>query len=308
MGSIIMEKEKPLHPQKTSLTLINPSYQTPKTSMLSFSFPPLPQPSSQKRLENCKVQYQSIDNKEIYLLDDFFSKEEGQIVQHYSENASFSRNSYGSPEAIAKGEVPARSMDGKERWMFFSKPPHPVYEIYRLLSFLSHQLDAQISTLPWELCDAHGHGSPSVIGNFIEQASKESMLLGKHQDSNPQKGLPFAIPILYASTPTSYPASFENGSTGFPWIVTIMLYTHAENFQPSFQMGTAFYDQAGNALSVEVRNMRLILFESDLFHTIEASDIPEDTKTWRVSYVFKLLINPMKKEDLKKKLREFLLT
>ena len=301
-----MEKEEPFHPQKTSLTLINPSYQTPKTSMLSFSFPPHPHTSSQKRLENSKIEYQSIDNKAIYLLDDFFSKEEGEIVQQYSKSASFSRNSYGSPEAIIKGEKPARSMDGKERWNFFSKPPHPVYEIYRLLSFLSNRLDAHISTLPWELCDAEGHGSPSVIGNFIEQATKESMLLGKHQDSNPQKGLPFAIPVLYAPNPTSHPTSFENGSKGLPWIVTVMLYTHAENFHSKYRMGTTFYDRSGNTLSVEVRNMRLIFFESDLFHTIEDSHIPEDTSTWRVSYVFKLLINPTKEIDLKKKFRECL--
>ncbi|MBI3236611.1 MAG: hypothetical protein HYZ48_02765 [Chlamydiales bacterium] len=276
--------------------------------MLSFCFPPQFHLCSQKRLENCQIQHLPIEGKDIYILDDFFFPEEEKSVQDYSAHAGFSRNSYGSPEAIVKGEKPARSMDGKQRWQFFSKPPYPIYALYRLFSFLSDQLNAQISTLPWELCDSAGNGSPSVIGNFIEQASPESMLLGKHRDSNPQNGLPFAIPLLYSETPAFHPQSFENGTAGLPWIVTLMLYTHADNFQMDYKMGTTFYDSQDNPFSVASRNMRLVLFESDLFHTIESSDIPEEIATWRVSYVFKLLINPLKNENLKTRFQALIKT
>ncbi len=284
--------------KKKALVLTDLHYQTSKTSLLVFDFEPFSYASSIKRLNNSQLQSTSIDGKEVYILDEFFTEEEGNQLRTFSKQATFSRNSYGSPEAIENGEKPARSMDGKERWQFFSHPPEPIYEVYKLFGTLADRLGAEITTLPWELCDPAGHGSPSVIGNFIEEASYESMELGKHQDSNPQKGLPFAIPVLYASEPASHPSSFVNGEKGHPWIVSVMLYVNADNYHSSYSMGTAFYgsDQC-IAIRSSPNNMRLVLFESDLFHTIEESHIPEEVKTWRVSYVYKLIINPRRKTD-----------
>lgn len=289
--------------KKKALALTDPHYQTSKTSLLVFDFEPICYTSSLKRLNRSQIQSTSIDGKEVYILDDFFTEEEGRLLRDFSAQATFSRNSYGSPEAIENGEKPARSMDGKERWQFFSHPPEPIFEIYKLFGTLADRLGAEITTLPWELCDPAGNGSPSVIGNFVEEASHESMELGKHQDSNPQKGLPFAIPVLYAPEPSFHPQSFPNGEKGFPWIVSVMLYVNAENYHSNYCIGTAFY---GTDQSVAIRsapnNMRLVLFESDLFHTIEESCIPEGVKTWRVSYVYKIIINPRQKnESMKQK-------
>ena len=58
-------------------------------------------------------------------------------------------------------------------------------------------------------------------------------------------------------------------------------------------MGTVFYDKRGAPLlRTDCRNMRLIFFEGDIFHSIEESKIPDEVKTWRISYVFKLIVNP----------------
>jgi hypothetical protein len=42
--------------------------------------------------------------------------------------------------------------------------------------------------------------------------------------------------------------------------------------------------------------MRLVIFEGDIVHAIEQSKLPPQENLWRVSYVFKLLINPKDKQ------------
>jgi len=328
--------------RKDSAILLNDHYNSSRTSLLTFHFEPHPFASTLLRFQNCSIKHASIDGKDLYVFDDFFLSNEGKEVRDFSRTAPFSRNSYGSPEAIEKGEKPARSMNGKERWQFFSRPPPAINELYKLLALFAHQLNVDVSTLPWELCDQSLNGSPSVIANFLEEASHESMELGKHQDCNPEKGIAFGIPILYpnnlknrnfnkAGTPdvqqrsnveaghvrdtwpmeaaasclsmyaqekNYFPSHFINGEEGKPWLVSMMLYATEENYLPEYCMGTTFYKNDGKrVLQTNCLNMRLVLFEGDIFHTIEKSNIPSDIKTWRVSYVFKLIFNPRNKDQ-----------
>ena len=294
--------------RKSKGMLMNECYNTPQTSLLQFHFEPQFFSSSDSRLRHCSIKYSCIEGKDVYVLDDFFPKEEAESVRDFSKKASFSRNSYGSPEAIEKGEKPALSMNGKERWHFFSQPPKPIREFYKLLATMAEQIDAEISTLPWELCDRSSNGSPSVIGNFLEEASFESMELGKHPDCDPKEGIAFGIPILYSKENAFYENRFENGEEGRPWIVSMMLYVTAEDYLPQYCMGTAFYGcEETIALCTDCLNMRLVLFDTDLIHTIEASKIPESTKTWRVSYVFKLVFNPkLPNQSMKRRFFEWI--
>jgi hypothetical protein len=283
---------------KSSLCLIDDCYRHPKTSTLIFRFEPQFLPSTEERLGNTELKHASIEGKEIYILDHFFLDSEEKEMRSFSETATFSRNSYGSPEAIERGETPARSMNGNERWKFFSHPPQAIAELYKLFSTIAFQLNADITTLPWELCDQTSHGSPAVIANKLENASKESRELGKHQDCNPQGRISFGIPVLYSEKEEYHPKQFLNGDTGKPWLITAMVYATAENFKPEYRLGTVFYDDRGElSLSVHCSHMRLILFESDIFHSIEESQIPQGEKSWRISYVFKLIVNPREKEQ-----------
>lgn len=287
--------------RKSVATLTNDRYNNPKTSLITFNFEPNPSLLSEKRLETASIAHGSIDGKDVYIVDGFLTEEEGIDLRDYSQKAQFSRTSYGSPESIEKGEKPARSMNNKERWLFFSKPPEAVMEVFKLLGLCAHAIDAEISTLPWELCDQNT-GSPAVIANFLEGLSKESMDLGKHQDSNPKGGVAFSIPKLYSDHPESHPSNFENGGEGKPWLISLMLYSTAENFDPNFSMGTVYYDQKEQiCLRTRCLDCRLILFEGDIWHSIEESNIPQGMHTWRVSYVFKLIVNPKKKGDSPKK-------
>ncbi len=281
--------------KKSATVLTDDCYNTPQTSLLLFHFEPHPFTSSKMRMQNSQVKHASVDNKDIFLIDHFFSADEGMDNCNYCRKTTFSRNSYGSAEAIMQGEKPAKSMDGKERWQFFSRPPKGIHELYKLFSWLAFHLDADISTLPWELCDKSSHISSSVICNLLEKVTEESRELGKHQDCNPEKGIAFGIPVLYGEDQQFHSSKFVNGDPGKPWLITVMLYTTAENFTEDHRMGTAFYSKNGQlVLRSKCLSMRLVFFESDIFHSIEESTIPKELQTWRVSYVFKLLVNPKK--------------
>lgn len=280
-------------PTKHSLSLLDDYYNTPSTSLLSFRFEPNLYASTAERLQQSIMQHASIEGKDVYTLDRFFTESEGKEMRTFAHKATFSRNSYGSPEAIERGELPAKSMNGKERWQFFSNPPHPLYEMYKLFGLIAHHFNVEVTTLPWELCDQAGHGSSSVLVNLLKESSHESMHLGKHKDCNPEKGVSFGIPILYPSDEQLHPKSFINGAPGNPWLVSVMLYTTAEDFLPHYQMGTVFYIKQGDlVLRTQCLHMRLVLFEGDIIHSIEESKLPPNLDTWRISHVFKLILNP----------------
>lgn len=295
---------------KDSLALIDDRYNHPSTSPLIFRFEPGSFPSTELRVHNALVKYASIEGKALYVLDDFFQNEESVEMLHFSKTATFSRNSYGSSEAIEKGEKPALSMNGKERWQFFSRPPLAINEVYKLFGMLAERLGADITTLPWELCDSAGRSSPAVIANRVEEASLQSMELGKHKDCNPENRVSFAVPRLYSQEKQFHACQFVNGAQGNPWLISVMVYTTAEAFLPEYCMGTIFYNEDGSvALRANCMNMRIVLFEGDIVHSIEESKIPSDTSTWRVSYVFKLIVNPKKDDqDLKNSLLELMKT
>lgn len=279
--------------RKSKAILTDHYYNTPQTSTLMFHFEPQLNPSIEERLVKSRVEHISIEGKDLYLIDDFFSESEAKEVRAFSQKASFSRNSYGSPEAIAKGEKPAKSMNGKERWQFFSQPTEAIKEIYQLLSHLACRMDADISTLPWEMCDQKLHGSPAVMANMLEEATYESMEMGKHQDSSSEAGIAFSVPVLYGEENSCHPSKFINGEAGRPWLISLMLYSTAENFKEDFRMGTAFYKNENElAICADCKDMRLVIFEGDIFHSIEESKLPPGIQTWRVSYVFKLIVNP----------------
>ncbi|MBM3192002.1 MAG: hypothetical protein FJZ63_05060, partial [Chlamydiae bacterium] len=99
---------------KKTVALIDNYYSHPNTSTLTFQFDPHYFPSSGSRLANSRIQHGLIEGKDLYIIDNFFHPDDGEEMRNFSQKATFSRNSYGSAEAIEKGEKPARSMNGKE--------------------------------------------------------------------------------------------------------------------------------------------------------------------------------------------------
>lgn len=287
---------------KETVPLLDPYYEHPNTSLLTFRFEPDRSADTEARLQRTSIRRASIAGKDLYVFDGFLEQAEREDLRLFSLNGSFSRNSYGSSEAIEQGERPAASMNGKERWRFFNRPPTAISQVYKLFSTLAAEFDANVSTLPWGLFNPDLVESPAVIANRLESASLESMELGKHRDTDPGEGLPFGIPVLYSSDKKLYPRQFSNGTAGFPWVISVMVYSTAVSFLPEYRLGTVFYDEEGMIRErVDCLNGRLVFFEGDLFHSIEASDIPAEIQTWRISYVFKMMINPKSPDSNLKK-------
>lgn len=274
--STCLESETPkIRKERDSVTLLNERYNTPNTSLLLFHFEPQLYASSDLRLKNCSVQRSSIEGKDLYIFDDFFTENESTVLRKYSREATFSRSSYACQESREKGEEPARSMNNKEKWEFFAKPPQPIKEIYKLFGTFANRINADISTLPWDLCDQSICAS-AVATNRLERASRESMEMGKHEDFNTEKGIPFGIPVLYEKEKTFFPGNFVNGAQGNPWLVSFMIYATEENFLvPEYGIGTIFCKKDGEIVTkADCRHMRFVLFEGDILHSIEESKIP----------------------------------
>lgn len=292
LGELAKSETPKIRKEKDSVTLLNEKYNTPNTSLLLFHFEPSSFTSSDLRLKESAIQRNTIDSKDLYVFDRFFTENEAKELRTYSRDASFSRSSYASHESREKGEIPARSMNNKEKWEFFAKPPQSIKEVYKLLGMFAQKLDADVSTLPWDICDQNICAS-AVATNKVEHSSHESMLMGKHEDFNTEEGIPFGIPMLYQKN-RHFPGSFTNGAPGNPWLVSLMVYASEENFVvPDYGIGTIFCKDNGEIVStVGCRHMRFVIFEGDILHSIEESHIPDGVKTWRVSYVFKLIFNP----------------
>lgn len=293
------ESEEPkVRIEKDSIRLMSDRYKSPSTSLLLFHYEPQPSTSIEERLRKASIHRYDIDGKDVYLFDDFYSKEESEQFREYSRNTKFSRSSYATPESRDKGEEAARSMNNMEKWELCKNPPNAIKEFYKLLGMLAYHLNVDISTLPWDLCDQNACAS-AVATNRLEKSSIENMEKGKHEDFNTEKGLPFAIPILYSKENAYYPCNFTNGAKGKPWLISFMLYATESNFKaPEYGLGTVFFNGNGEiALRSDCSHMRFVLFEGEVLHSIESSNIPSNVHTWRVSYVFKLLLNPRDEQE-----------
>ncbi len=272
-------------------------YKDPKTIPLIFRFESHLFEDSLLRIKNWSLVHHQIDGKDLYLIDGFFTDKEAAAMREFSKNASFSREIFASSDSIKMGQKPTRSMNSKEKWDFFANPPVPVQEFYKLLALLSHEMDLEITTFPWDLVQGEVC-SPAVATNLVREHSKENMELDKHRDVDlEKKGIAFGIPILYGKENAYFPNHFVNGDAGKPWLVTVMIYSTAENFYPEYGMGTVFYKDNGEMfVRGDCLHMRMVLFEGNILHSVENSIVPEGTSTERVSYVFKVTMNP-KRED-----------
>ncbi len=265
------------------------------------------EPDSERELRPCSIRHASIENKDLYVIDNYFDKEACAETRRYFEKASYSRLSYSTSDSEMEEEHPGYSMNTKERWSLFYQPPASIRELHELLGELSVRLNAEISTAPWELSHQAEAVTPSVIVNYHTQVSPKSMLAGRHRDCDPAKGLFYGIPILYKEKGAVHENSFENGATGKPWLVSALLYAASECFLPEYRMGTVYYKTDGEAeMKTDCLDGRLVLFEGDLFHSVEDSHIPPEAKPWRTSYVLKLVINPREEtQNVKQAFSEF---
>ncbi|MBS0655392.1 MAG: hypothetical protein JSR46_06435 [Verrucomicrobia bacterium] len=294
--------------KKDTAVITSERYKTPRSSPLVFHFEPYSFTSPALRLQDSTIKHEVVSGKDVYIIDDFFIESEAEELRNFSTNATFSKDIFANNESKVKGELPDRAMDSKEKWVFFANPPQAIKELYKLMSWLSNEMEADISTLPWEMYD-QDICAPAFATNRVVFKSKESSELGKHKDYDTDEGLSFGIPVLYAKEPQQlHPSSFPNGSEGKPWLISLMAYATSPAFSTKHGLGTIFCDDDGKTkMCADSKNMRFVIFEGDIIHSIESAKLPANPDAWRVSYVFKLIVNPKRKDQsMKKRMQEIL--
>ena len=275
---------------KSSTYLVSDGYNHPGTNLMTLQFAPRLWPQTIQSLQAARIEPRRVAGKDLYLIDGLFDADQSQEMRLFSRSAEFSKHIFATHETEALGEKPARAMDNKAKWRLLAGPLSAMQALYRLFGSIAAALDAQVSTLPWDLCEERVCAA-AIATNFVEEVSLKTMALGIHRDYHPAGGIPFALPKLYGPPGALHEPRFDNGQEGRPWLISAMLYSTHEDFQPQQGMGTVFYEEDGTlAFRSDCRHMRLILFEGDLLHSIERSHTA--CNTWRVSYVFKLLVNP----------------
>ncbi len=281
-----------------------PEYEQ-KSSFLFFNFLAKNSSEVKERLKKSEIQHVLIDQKSVFTIDGFFTPEEMRCVREFSRACEFNEHSYGSLDTAAIGEKPSLTTDSKQRWSLFFEPPSPICHFYDFLSFLTHELSFEILTMPWALFNGIS-GSPAIIANKVQEVKVDSMVRGKHKDFDPTKKLAFKIPSLYGGP--EHEECYANGAVGKPYLLTMMIYSIAENFSCGYEMGTAFFSEDGAKMQKALcKDMRIVIFEGDIKHSIAASNMPEGINTWRVSYVYKLVFNPKNKEQsIRQQLTNFL--
>ena len=103
------------------------------------------------------------------------------------------------------------------------------------------------------------------------------------------------IDLEKAEQKTYHPTLFFNGDSGRPLIMTLILYTTTADFKPQYDIGTSFFSETHkrNGSFSNCEHMRIILFRGDISHSISASKMMNINAS-RVSWVFKLVMNPTK--------------
>jgi len=297
-----------LNIEKDKTVLTHANYQDRQSILTTFRFKPCLSESSIERLNQASKKHISIEGKDLYVLDGFFLDLEGDEMRLVCKNLDFEVPVCAKTENIGKFAFKSRSMNNRGRWQLFSQPPNPFREFYQLLGTLACHLDIEIALHPWFL---RGEVSslPAFVVNYHEGMSAEDEYGDKHCDYEPEKGVCFGIPNLYSKEKELHKSNFVNGAVGKPLLVTAMLYSTSHEYDPKYGMGTAFYENGGKKVfSSDCIDMRLVLFEGDILHGVEKSDIPEGLDVWRISYVFKLTMNPShSSQDIKAELKKLIL-
>lgn len=254
----------------------------------SIVYTSYPYQSSQLRLKSAKLKMRLFSGLMQLQIDNFFTNKESAELRRVGEFSRTSELTFPvNTMSVMMGEKPPKIMNEDDRLQVFKQPPAALDAVHKLFSFFGSALNVDISTFPW--------GLVSCGNNFVLSVDKGSEDAGWHQDYDPNNGLPFSIPKRYKEE--DYPSVFDNGRASCPWMLTVLVYTTAENFKTEWGMGTRFQDLQGVKTTVECEHMRMVIFEGNISHTLQQSFILPGINTWRNSFVYKIILRRRKESD-----------
>lgn len=256
----------------------------------SYVFPNYSYTTVQHRLTTtAQMDLTLLEGRMLLQIDHFFTKAEGDELRNILVNGDHSVSYPTSAKSFAKGEKPPKSLGEENLRYLLTKPPSAVDAVHKLFSFVAAELNVDISTHPW-------HSSPSypLANNFLTTYDANSASMGWHQDYDPKvDGTVFSLSRKLDDKTKYFDRYFVNGSPGNPWMLSLILYSTAENFKPQYGMGTKFNSlMAAKETIIACEHMRMALFEGDICHAIQEDLLPENVKTWRNTFVWRITLRP----------------
>ena len=247
-------------------------------------------PEGTPSLKVHKVHQILIDEKPVVTIDQFFAEEEENQWHQWVNTASFTQKIFFSRESMAD----VCMMDQLSHLALLETPFPSLNRLYQLLGQIGAELNADVLLQPLQLNNhVSKERSHSIVTNVLREVPSASSEEGWHKDYQPEEiGLPFLIPRV--DTTVLFPPRFANGSFGNPYLISLILYVANKHFTPLWGLGTSMRDSQRHLTTIECRSMRIVLFQGDIEHTIQASSdlCPKEALWKRLSLVMKLILRP----------------
>lgn len=260
-------------------------------SVISCVFKNYPFPSIAERLKNALIKSHFLDGKLLLTIDHLFDLQEGQELRTFVAKSSFPERIYSTPLSLKAGETTAKQLAASIRKKLLFFPPPPLDVMTKLFAYIGSKLNVDVSSLPWVPNIPH-----PLVNNFLTELDFYSSAIGWHSDYETD-ALKFRLADKRSNQSKFY-EGFTNGAPGKPYILSIILYTTADNFDPTWGMGTLFADKNNFSLQpVGCQNMRIVIFEGEIRHKIVESHIPPGVNTWRNTFVWRIVLRPTTNEN-----------
>lgn len=250
-----------------------------------------PNPSTIQRINGIYLKSTTIEEKQIFEIEDFFSIKELENLREVL-NYDYSLPLFASREAELAGEIPTKALSLRvARDSLILKPCLAIKEVLKFLGVLSHLLKAEVLLFPIQIqSNSSKVRVRSLTTNFLSSMSEENSLTGLHRDYEPQKGMPFQF---LKTNKTTFANKFINGEKGQPWLISLIIYaTDLEFTEENRGLGTIFYSEDQKlSYNCSCKHGKIVLFEGDILHGISPS---KDTSSLlsRVSLVYKVAFLP----------------
>lgn len=252
---------------------------------LSWQFQAYPYLTIQNRLAQAGLQPYLIDDKVLVTVDGLFLESEGEELRKFFKEEQPTIPFASQPDSIAKGEKPPKRFPTDRLFELFENPMPSLDLVHKFFSYIGFKLKMDVSTHPrlWVEFPI------PFANNYLTEANAITEREGWHADYQTAAGLLFDLSKKCA--PGYYSRQFLNGKDDQPFLLSILLYTTSENFDPEFGMGTVFGDKK-DPLKIACKHMRLVIFEGDIMHATQQSYLPEGVTAWRNSFVWRIVFRP----------------
>jgi hypothetical protein len=236
--------------------------------------PPIDKSAMERRIQSSCIYDISIPQYTVVIFDHFFQADELTEINSALKKYSFSQNST-SMMGVHDPDVFTKTLSPLTNYFLFSSGLKVLDTAYQFLAHLAESCDAVVSTQPW-IQGKRSAFHPNFVTHYTEKEC------GIHRDFQTNN---FECFLPKVSGPGYYPPNFDNGAEGMPYLMTLLIYLTADNFDSNRHgMGTRIFEENGAVHVVDCINGRFLLGELNAKHDLQgAKFLKGAVNTYRIS-------------------------